>query len=144
MEEVMQRTLANNIRKARQAKDLTQDELAGMLGEYSVYVSAFECGIEIPSLKQLVRMADIFDCSIDWLLGREEKEKKEADVPYEELLDAFLALYNIFACIKTILAKSINEIDDAVLRNNEKPVTVLEKLIKSEVVTTDNEKGEEE
>ncbi len=141
MEEIMQITLANNIRKARQAKDLSQDELAEMLGEYSVYISAFERGVEIPSLSQLVHMADFFGCSVDWLLGREGKQE-ETEVSYEELLDALLVLFNMVKDIKAALAKAINEIDDAVICNNEKPVAVLEKLVKSGAVTTDNEKGE--
>ncbi|MDE6021463.1 MAG: helix-turn-helix transcriptional regulator [Ruminococcus sp.] len=66
-------TLADNIRNARQTENLSQGELAEMLGVHQTYVSMIERGINVPSLEQVERMADIFSCSVDWLLGRDEK-----------------------------------------------------------------------
>ena len=68
--------------------------------------------------------------------------EEKTGVSYEELLNAFLTLFNILVDVKKVFAKTIGEFDDAILLNNEKAVTVLEKLVKSEVVTTDDEKGE--
>lgn len=119
MEEVMQTTLADNIRKARQAKNLSQNELAEKINEYSVYVSAFEHGIEIPSLSQLVRMADVFDCSVDWLLGREKKQteaskEEETGMSYDDLMDAIFDLQQIIQDIVIATNEAHSSIKDKV------------------------------
>lgn len=66
-------TLADNIRNARQTENLSQGELAEMLGVHQTYISMIERGLNIPSIEHLDRMADIFGCTTDWLLGRDEK-----------------------------------------------------------------------
>ena len=114
MDEVMQTTLANNIKNERLANNLSQDELAEMLGEYSVYVSAFEQGIEIPSLRQLVRMADIFDCSVDWLLGREKRQKRqitESKMTREQFEEI---KKNIFIMVMALIreSRSLEEVEE--------------------------------
>lgn len=65
-------TLADNIRNARQTENLSQRELAEMLGVHQTYVSMIERGLNTPTVELLDRMADIFGCSTDWLLGREK------------------------------------------------------------------------
>ena len=67
-------TLADNIRNARQTENLSQGELAEMLGVHQTYVSMLERGLNTPTVELLDRMADIFDCSTDWLLGRDKKQ----------------------------------------------------------------------
>ncbi len=66
--------LADNIRNARQTGNLSQGELAEKLGVHQTYVSMIERGLNLPSLEQLDRMADIFDCTTDQLLGRDKKQ----------------------------------------------------------------------
>lgn len=66
-------TLADNIRNMRQAAKLSQEELAKTLGVHQTYVSMLERGLNVPSIEILERMADVFDCSVDLLLGREKK-----------------------------------------------------------------------
>ena len=66
-------TLASNIREARQIKNISQGELAEILHVHQTYISQIERGLNVPSVELLDRMADVFDCSVDRLLGRDPK-----------------------------------------------------------------------
>lgn len=66
-------TLAENIAEARKARNLSQSDFAGMLEVHQTYISQLEKGLKLPSLDVLVRMADVLDCSVDMLLGRNQK-----------------------------------------------------------------------
>ena len=58
-----------NIEAERARKNLTQEALADMLGiERKSYYNWLSKG-NIP-INALIKMSDIFDCSIDYLLGR--------------------------------------------------------------------------
>ena len=70
-------TLASNIRNARQVKNLSQIELAKMLGVHQTYISQIERGLNIPTVDILDRMADALECSVDGLLGRTENKNLE-------------------------------------------------------------------
>lgn len=64
-------TIAEQIRTHRKAMGLTQGELANRLGMGAqVAVSNWERGIFCPSLIYMCDLADVFECSVDELLGR--------------------------------------------------------------------------
>ncbi len=63
--------IANNIRFFRKANILTQEELSKQLGGSKNLVSNYENGISTPDIYTLVKLADIFDITIDELVGRE-------------------------------------------------------------------------
>lgn len=69
-------TLGQRIAKYRKEKGLTQDELASKLNISPQAVSKWENDITSPDISTLPVLADIFDISIDELLGR-AKEKVE-------------------------------------------------------------------
>ena len=56
--------IADNIRFFRKANNLTQEELSNL-------VSNYENGISTPDIYTLVKLADIFDITLDELVGRE-------------------------------------------------------------------------
>ena len=58
------------LRELRQAKNLSQDQLAGLLSIDRSTISAHEQSIRQPPLETLSRIADIFGTSTDYLLGR--------------------------------------------------------------------------
>lgn len=61
----------------RKARGYTQEELAKKLCVNVYTVSRFENGTKKPSLDLLVKIADILDVSLDWLLDRQSYRKKE-------------------------------------------------------------------
>ena len=68
------------LRDLRKCMDLTQKKLADILQTTNSSVCDWECGRSQPDLETLVTLADFFDVTTDYLLGREdeigEKTKK--------------------------------------------------------------------
>lgn len=58
-----------SIRALREAAGMRQYELAARMGVKQASVSAWESGSGNPSVENLKKLADIFQCSIDELLG---------------------------------------------------------------------------
>lgn len=63
--------IADNIRFFRKTNNLTQEELSKQLGGSKNLVSNYENGISTPDIFTLVKLADIFDITLDELVGRE-------------------------------------------------------------------------
>lgn len=63
--------IADNIRFFRKSNNLTQEELSKQLGGSKNLVSNYENGISTPDIYTLVKLADIFDITLDELVGRE-------------------------------------------------------------------------
>lgn len=63
--------IADNIRFFRKANNLTQEELSKQLGGSKNLVSNYENGISTPDIYTLVKLADIFDITLDELVRRE-------------------------------------------------------------------------
>lgn len=64
-------TLRKNICAYRKLLNLTQEELSYKLGGSKNLVSNYETGISTPDIYTLIKLADIFDISLDELVGRE-------------------------------------------------------------------------
>ena len=56
----------------RKLNNYTQRQIADMLGIKQPSYIRYEKGDSEPSFENLVKLADIFDVSIDFLLGREQ------------------------------------------------------------------------
>ena len=69
-------TLAENIRKFRKERALTQEQLAEVLGVTTGAVYKWEAKLSLPELELIVRMADFFDVSVDVLLGYEIRDNR--------------------------------------------------------------------
>ncbi len=63
--------LRKNISIYRKLLNLTQEELSYKLGGSKNLVSNYENGISTPDIYTLVKLADIFDITLDELVGRE-------------------------------------------------------------------------
>lgn len=61
---------ADRLKYEREKKGLSKVELADKLGISKQTVYKYEKGIAIPSVDTLVDIANIFDCSMDYLFGR--------------------------------------------------------------------------
>ncbi|MCL2570365.1 MAG: helix-turn-helix domain-containing protein [Firmicutes bacterium] len=62
---------AENLKKLRKDFRYTQKDLAEKLKLNQSNISDWENGISRPDYENLIKLADIFDVSIDELLGRE-------------------------------------------------------------------------
>ena len=69
------------LRDIREDHDLTQSEMAEILGVDRSAYSLWELGINIIPIKFLSIFADYFKCSIDYLLGLSDQKKSYELVP---------------------------------------------------------------
>lgn len=67
--------LGETIRHLRQERGLRQEELGRRVGASKQSVSNWENGNIVPSIDLLVRLANFFGVSTDYILGREEQRR---------------------------------------------------------------------
>jgi len=63
------------IRELREGRGLQQKDLAIDLGVTQPTISGWESGIKVPSANNTQRLADYFEVSIDYLLGRTDQKE---------------------------------------------------------------------
>ena len=56
---------------ARMRKGMTQQQLADMIGVQSVMVSRYEVGTAKPSIEKLIKMAEILNVTVDYIVKGE-------------------------------------------------------------------------
>ena len=65
-----EKIFAQRLATARTALHLSQRQLAFRIGVSPRAVGQFEQTSSVPSVPTLVALADVLDCSLDWLTGR--------------------------------------------------------------------------
>lgn len=102
----------NRIKFLREENTMTQQELADKLGGAKSSVAMYENEERKPSLEVLLKLSEIFNCSIDYILGKadakynEQYEMKEYYIP---VLGIVKAGYNYLAEENIIGYVSIND-----------------------------------
>lgn len=71
MEQQLKMNLANRLKMLRKSRMLTQQELADALNISRAAYAYYETGANGPKLYLLLRLADFYEVSIDYLLGRD-------------------------------------------------------------------------
>lgn len=66
------------IREHREAMGLTRIQVADRLGVTKVAVRKWEVGLAMPNADKLPALADLLNCSIDALYGRDGLEERDA------------------------------------------------------------------
>ena len=72
-------TLGDKLSKLRKEKNYTQEQLADILGVSRQSVSKWESDIAYPETDKLIRISELFGCSLDYLL----KDKNEQEIHNE-------------------------------------------------------------
>ncbi len=70
-------TLGEKLAKARKEKNITQEQLADYLGVSRQSISKWESDVAYPETDKLIRMSELFDCSLDYLLKENITERAE-------------------------------------------------------------------
>ena len=65
--------IGENIRNLRTQKELLQRDLAKMLNTSNSTICDWEKGRCEPNVNDLVKMSEIFNCSVDYLIGNENE-----------------------------------------------------------------------
>lgn len=69
------------LRMLRKAKGLTQEELGRKVNVTKVSISGYESGNRTPDMDTLKALADALDVSIDYLLGRDNTQPTDTNLP---------------------------------------------------------------
>ena len=73
--EDIRKNIMNNVREYRRQSNMSQNELAALIGIHRSYLSEMENGVRLPSIKVIVRIADVFQIE-PWELLCAAKEEK--------------------------------------------------------------------
>jgi HTH-type transcriptional regulator, competence development regulator len=84
---------ADRMKTLRQQKRLTQDRFAELLGTNIRMIARYEAGETDPAGDVIARMADIFEVSADYLLGRTDNpapcdQPKDLNLKEQQILAA--------------------------------------------------------
>lgn len=71
--------MKNRIRELRQEKRITQLQLSIALEVTQETISAYEHNRHLPSLSALMKMSDIFDASMDYIMGMSDVRRPISD-----------------------------------------------------------------
>lgn len=71
---------SSRLKSLRESKGISQKELAEGIGVSDVMVSMYEQGKKNPSLDTITKIADYFNVSVDYLLGKELTDKDKKDI----------------------------------------------------------------
>ncbi|MEK4026334.1 MULTISPECIES: helix-turn-helix domain-containing protein [Sporosarcina] len=75
--------LGPRLKKLRTTKKLTQKQLAEKINVTNVSVSGYESGNRFPDTDTLQRLADYFEVTTDYLLGRSDNSHMTADEEFQ-------------------------------------------------------------
>ena len=86
------RSFARRLKALREARKITQKDLAEMLGVQVTLVSRYERGLTVPSSSTVVHLARIFQVSTDELLTGSTKGGEPPAIRHATLFDRFRRL----------------------------------------------------
>ena len=73
-------TLGDKLSKLRKENNYTQEQLANVLGVSRQAISKWESNLAYPETDKLIRISELFHCSLDYLLkDAVERENKDTD-----------------------------------------------------------------
>lgn len=91
--------VGNIIRELREDKSYTQRQLAKMIGISSGCLSKYETGKTLPAPDILIKLADVFNVSVDYLIG-----KNNLKCDYESLKNDYIKSYTCFDLLNDALS----------------------------------------
>ena len=81
--------IIKKLRLLREANNLTQKQMANILSVTQKSISTYENGLTEPDISTMIKIADFFDVSLDYLLDRRttktETTKITVDISADEL-----------------------------------------------------------
>jgi transcriptional regulator with XRE-family HTH domain len=95
---MMNKMFQNRLKELRKARKLSQEDLGKVINISGRNISYLEAGERSPSPEILNKLADVFDVSVDYLLGRSGLRQADA----EQILSLF----------KDLPQEAVNEMKD--------------------------------
>ncbi|XOQ16685.1 MAG: Helix-turn-helix transcriptional regulator [Shouchella clausii] len=85
MNELQKKLMGQRIKQCRVEMNLSQEGLAERLGMKRTNIANYEAGRVIPPGSIILELANIFEVTTDYLLGRTDNREKKVDPLYESL-----------------------------------------------------------
>ena len=92
--------IVENLNYLISEREITGKQLARELGMTEATVSRYKKGVNTPSVSNLIKFADYFNCSVDFLLGNEEENTKltfKVSPPISERMAQLPKVFNMSA-----------------------------------------------
>ena len=103
----MTEDFANRLKTLRKSKNLSQSELANMVGVHYNHIGRYERGSSKPSAKALNALAHALGVSADYLMEGRTQEAAKADFNDRELLRLFKEIESFDTEDKNVIKKLI-------------------------------------
>ncbi|MCD8015919.1 MAG: helix-turn-helix domain-containing protein [Lachnospiraceae bacterium] len=84
--------MGDKLKNLRLQQNLTQKQIADRIGVAVSSISEYESGVRYPSYDSLVKLARIYHCSADYLLGLSNQNEVDLSGLTDEEIDAVLNL----------------------------------------------------
>ena len=84
-----------NLKEIRKRNNLTQKEVAKYLNIANSTYNGYEKETSEPNIQNLIKLAELFDCSIDEIIGNEKKTNFTASPEKQNLLNTINKLTEI-------------------------------------------------
>ena len=85
----LKQLIGKRLKEMRERAQLSQADVAAAIGSSNHQISRYEAGIIAPSVANLAALANVLNCSTDFLLGRAETPQigawKEGEISADEL-----------------------------------------------------------
>ena len=104
--------IGGKIYSLRVAKGMTQEQLAAILCVSPAAVSKWERNIANPGIEILWELADYFECSIDELVGREEKRLAKVGIYNDEKLRLVEVAEELLMCSEISRKEGLLALDE--------------------------------
>ena len=96
--------LAKRLKELREGKKYTQQQIAEKIGLKRAAYGAYETGLNTPDAQTLLKLANIFDVTTDYLLGRVDNKKQLYGLSEEEK--------KLVEIVKTLTPKQTESLTD--------------------------------
>lgn len=110
--------LGSRIKKERERLELNRDELGKKIGVSYSAIAMYEQGNREPNNELTIKMCEIFNCSMDYLIGLTSYRNPKEDLE-KELYELDLNENEFDEMVSLLIDKDIDDIDN-VLRSNNK------------------------
>ena len=88
--------MPNRLRECREKCGMTQKYVALSIGVSYPSVSQWETGVNTPTIENLIRLADLYGATVDYLVGRDVEapsyQPRQYDRAEERLVESYRAL----------------------------------------------------
>jgi transcriptional regulator with XRE-family HTH domain len=79
-------SFGQRLKRLRQERDWSQQQLANKLKIHQKQISGYERGLHLPSAELLIRIAELFNVSLDYLVMDRSDEGQRVQISDRELL----------------------------------------------------------